>query len=203
VTDKTGVSGKSQSRSTSRILRSLGKNLGKLKGRRKLYDGQVDCNEMATSCLWISWGYGYYLHITTPVLRHELIIRQYINIFINSNTNILKCNLYKKKSMTDKTIAHQLEPINQVEPLRNSGLVPSTTWALWPHYAAFILYIQRLLTRVIDMSYINNNWSLREFYDEPNKEINSTHKKRDYITGQSCILAPPSDPVGSPLVVWW
>jgi len=58
-----------------------------------------------------------------------------------------------------------------------------------------------LLTHVVDIPYINNTWSLEEFKDELKTEIiNSAHahKERDYVTGSSCVSAPPSDHVGYP-----
>ena len=64
------------------------------------------------------------------------------------------------------------ELINQVAPLCNSGLVPSIASVPLPRYAAFIHYIQHLLTHAVDMPYINNSWSLKEFKDEL-KKINS------------------------------
>ena len=47
--------------------------------------------------------------------------------------------------------------IHQVALLHNSDLVPSTPSVRLPCYAAFIHYIQHLLTHVIDMPYIDNS----------------------------------------------
>ena len=43
------------------------------------------------------------------------------------------------------------------------------------------------------MSYINSGCSRKEFKDELKKR----NKQHDYITGPSCVLALPSDPIGS------
>ena len=66
------------------------------------------------------------------------------------------------------------ELINQVVPLHNMGLMPSTASVLLPRDTAFIHYIQHLLTHTVDMPYINNSWSLKKIKDELKKEINST-----------------------------
>ena len=82
------------------------------------------------------------------------------------------------------------ELINQVAPLHNSGLVPSTASVPLPPYAAcihsFIHCIQHLLTYVVDMSYITNNWSVKEFKDEIEKLINGARRK-SAITSQAPI----------------
>ena len=54
--------------------------------------------------------------------------------------------------------------------LRNSGrLVPSPASVQSPRHAAFIHYIQLLLTHIADMPYINNSWNLKEFNGEQKK----------------------------------
>ena len=59
---------------------------------------------------------------------------------------------------------HNGEPtelINQVAPLRNSILVPSTASVSLPRYAAFIHCTQHLLTHVVDMPY-NTSCGIKE-----------------------------------------
>ena len=47
------------------------------------------------------------------------------------------------------------------------------------------------------LPYINNRWRLKEFKDELKTEITITCKQLNYVTGSSCVSAPPSDHVGS------
>ena len=68
--------------------------------------------------------------------------------------------------MSHNTVFHlkmyatgNLEVIHQVAPLHNS----LTASVLLPQCTRVIHYIQHLLTHVVDMPYINNSWSLKEF----------------------------------------
>ena len=57
------------------------------------------------------------------------------------------------------------------------GLRAVNTSGPLPCYAAFIYYIQQLLTHVVYVPYIHNSWSLKEIKDELKKEINSVCKR--------------------------
>ena len=59
------------------------------------------------------------------------------------------------------------EQIIQVAPIRNLGLVPSTSSVPLSGYATFIHYIQNVLTHVVDMPYSYNSWWLKDLKDEP------------------------------------
>ena len=61
-----------------------------------------------------------------------------------------------------------IELIGQLAPLGNSVRMPSTSNILLRHYAAFINYIQHLLTYV-NMPYSYNSWSLEDLGEELKK----------------------------------
>jgi len=89
------------------------------------------------------------------------------------------------------TYGKATELINQVAP----GLVLSTASNPLPCYAAFIHYIQQLLTHVVVVPYNNNSCSLKEFKDDlKKKELESTIKSQVQVVY-------PSDHVASPLVL--
>ena len=73
------------------------------------------------------------------------------------------------------------ELTNQVVPLRNSA---SCRQPPASHYTIFILY-SFIISSIVDMPYINNSWSLKEF----KVEINSVHahKELKYVTSPSCL----------------
>jgi len=59
-----------------------------------------------------------------------------------------------------------------------------------------------LLTRVVDMSYFNNTWGLKEFKVELKKDTKGTRmcKECHYVTGPSSVSAPTSNHVSFPLM---
>ena len=61
-------------------------------------------------------------------------------------------------------------------PLQNSGLVPSTASVPFHIYAAFITYIQLVITHVVDMSYISTSWRLNN---------SKTETRNEHIAGPS------------------
>ena len=71
------------------------------------------------------------------------------------------------------------ELINQVALLHQSGLVPSTTSVPILCCTAFIHHFQHLFKHIVDMPYINNSWSVKEFKDELKNQ--HTHVKSTII----------------------